>query len=148
MPSQIYSVRYIRLRSKVTQNVEMLSNFIAKHNGPGLKITIDLGFGNREDDTPIIPPHYMSVISPLEELREKIVKENGELEIVVRTSASYFGYWLHFLVSESHPATSVSQDQRALLLTDSTPSLLASTTVGFSYRNGTRTVSTCGNCAS
>ena len=87
----------------MTQNVEMLSNFIAKHNGPGLKITIDLGYGNREDDTPIIPPHYMSVINAVSELREKIVKEKGELEIIVRTSAFYFGYWLHFLVSKSEP---------------------------------------------
>lgn len=132
----------------MTQNVEALSNFIAKHSGPGLKITVGLAFGNREDDTPIIPPHYMSVISSLEELREKIVKEEGELEVIVRTSTSYFGYWLHFLVSESYPATSLSQDQPGLLLTDGTPSLLASTTVGFSSQNGTRSVSECGNCAS
>jgi len=83
----------------VTQNVEMLSSFIAKHNGPVLKITVDLGFDHCEDDTPIIPPHYLSVISPLGELREKVFKEKGELEIIIRTSASYFGYWLHFLVS-------------------------------------------------
>ncbi len=83
----------------MTQNVEMLSNFVATHNGPGLKISIDLGVGDREDDTPIIPLHYMSVISPLGELREKIIKEKGELEIIVRTPVSYFGYWLHFLVS-------------------------------------------------
>lgn len=92
----------------MTDNIKMLSNFIARHDGPGLKISIDLGFGNRDDDTRVIPPHYLSVISPLRELREKVIKGKGELEIIVRTSTSYFGFWLHFLVSRGLPSPPAS----------------------------------------